>query len=136
MQEQEKRPILVIDDDDSLRWVMELTLKAAGHPVATAADCRSGLALFEQLNPSIVVTDVQMPGNSGYEVLRQVKSKAPNTIVIVITAFATIEKAVMEALKRNNWNQTKAADFLSIPRHVLTYRMEKYAIPKKRSGSS
>ena len=94
MQEQKQQPILIIDDDVSLRRVMELTLTAAGYPVMSAADCQSGLELFKSQRPQLVVTDVQMPDNSGYEVLRQVKKESPQTIVIVITAFGTIEKAV------------------------------------------
>ena len=48
-------------------------------------------------------------------------------------ALADLEKqAVIDALEKNNWNQSKAASFLQIPRHTLIYRMEKYRIPKKR----
>ena len=86
--------VLIIDDDDSLRRVMELTLKGAGFQVATATGGESGLQQFSKLKPPLVITDVQMPDLSGYEVLRRIKQQAPNTIVIVITAFGTIEKAV------------------------------------------
>ncbi|HKL27088.1 MAG TPA: sigma-54 dependent transcriptional regulator [Desulfuromonadales bacterium] len=86
--------ILIIDDDDSLRRVMELSLLGAGYSVATAADGREGLELFERLAPDLVVTDVQMPELSGYQVLEQVRQKRPQTLVVVITAFGSIEKAV------------------------------------------
>jgi len=86
--------ILIIDDDDSLRRVMELSLLGAGYNVATAENGRQGIDLFEQLNPDVVVTDVQMPELTGYEVLEQIKQKKPDTLVIVITAFGSIDKAV------------------------------------------
>ena len=86
--------ILIIDDDDSLRRVMELSLLGAGYNVATAENGRQGIELFEQLNPDVVVTDVQMPELTGYEVLEQIKQKKPDTLVIVITAFGSIDKAV------------------------------------------
>ena len=86
--------VLIIDDDDSLRRVMELSLLGAGYSVATAADGREGLELFESLAPDLVVTDVQMPELSGYDVLEHIKKKRPETLVVVITAFGSIEKAV------------------------------------------
>jgi two-component system NtrC family response regulator len=45
------------------------------------------------------------------------------------------KQAVIDALQKNNWNQSRAAAFLRIPRHTLLYRMEKYAIPRKKPGS-
>ena len=76
------------------RRVMELTLKGAGFNVTTAAGGESGVQQFAELKPELVITDVQMPDLSGYEVLRRIKQQSPGTIVIVITAFGTIEKAV------------------------------------------
>ncbi len=90
----DKLSVLIIDDDDSLRRVMELTLKGAGFKVTTAGGGESGVQQFAELKPELVITDVQMPDLSGYEVLRRIKQQSPGTIVIVITAFGTIEKAV------------------------------------------
>ena len=92
-----KTTILLIDDDDSLRRVTEFTLQEAGHSVLCAASGEEGLQRFAAEEPSIVITDIQMPGLSGYDVLRQVKAQKSETIVIVITAFATVEKAVEAA---------------------------------------
>jgi two-component system NtrC family response regulator len=100
--------ILVIDDDASLRRVTEYTLEQAGFRVLTAADGRTGVQLFREERPSLVVTDLQMPGLSGQEVLEQVKALSPETLVIVITAYGTIEQAV-EAMKKG------AHDFLTKP---------------------
>lgn len=86
--------VLIIDDDESLRRVMELSILGAGYSVATAENGREGLDLFEKLGPDIVVTDVQMPGLTGYEVLEHIKRSRPATLVIVVTAFGSIDKAV------------------------------------------
>lgn len=88
------KQVLIIDDDESLRRVMELTLDEAGFQVMTAVDGEQGLVLFRDRKPAVVICDVQMPGMSGYEVLEQIRKEQPDTLVIIITAFGTIEKAV------------------------------------------
>ena len=100
--------ILLIDDDHSLRRVTEFTLHEAGYRVLTAADGGEGLRLFAQENPALVITDIQMPGLSGYEVLKKIKELSPAALVIVITAYGTVEKAV-EAMKLG------AYDYLTKP---------------------
>ncbi len=86
--------ILIIDDDTSLRRVMEFTLQEAGFDVLTAANGDSGLALFKDVDPAVVITDIQMPGISGYDVLREIRRQNSDCLVIMITAFGTVEQAV------------------------------------------
>lgn len=100
--------LLIIDDDDSLRRVMEFQLTQAGHQVEVAADGPAGLELFRSRQPALVISDVQMPTMSGYEVLETIKAERPETLVIMVTAFATVEKAV-EAMKKG------AHDYLTKP---------------------
>ncbi|HEY5674370.1 MAG TPA: sigma-54 dependent transcriptional regulator [Malonomonas sp.] len=88
------KQILLIDDDVSLRRVTEFNLQEAGYDVLTAADGSEGLALFKRHRPTLVITDVQMPGISGYEVLEQILQLEPQTLVIIVTAFSSVEKAV------------------------------------------
>ncbi len=104
----ERKTVLLIDDDASLRRVTEFTLHEAGYRVLTARDGEEGLRIFDLENPGVVITDIQMPGISGYEVLRQVKDASPETLVVVITAYGTVEKAV-EAMKLG------AFDYLTKP---------------------
>jgi two-component system NtrC family response regulator len=99
---------LLIDDDESLRRVTEFTLHEAGYRVLSAADGTEGLRIFRLEQPGVIITDIQMPGLSGYEVLKQVKAEQPDTLVIVITAYGTVEKAV-EAMKLG------AFDYLTKP---------------------
>ena len=86
--------ILLIDDDESLRRVTEYNLTEAGFKVITAASGREGLAQFTKKSPDLVVTDVQLGDMDGLDVLAAVKKEAPDTPVIVITAFGSIEMAV------------------------------------------
>jgi len=93
-----KASILLIDDDDSLRRVMEFSLVEAGHKVQTASSGEEGLRLFEKGSFDAVITDITMPGMSGIEVLKEVQKRDAELPVIVITAYGTIESAV-EAMK-------------------------------------
>jgi len=86
--------ILLIDDDESLRRVTEYNLTEAGFKVTTAASGREGLKQFIAKSPDLVVTDVQLGDMDGLEVLAAVKKEAPDTPVIIITAFGSIEMAV------------------------------------------
>ena len=102
------RKVLLIDDDDSLRRVTEYSLHSAGFHVLSAANGEQGLDAFRADSPQVVITDIQMPGLSGYDVLQQIKTERPETIVIVITAYSTVEKAV-DAMKQG------AYDYLAKP---------------------
>ena len=93
-----KTTILIIDDDTSLRRVLEYNLQEAGYAVATAASGEEGLERFDEVNPALVITDMKMPGMDGMQVLKAVKERSPDTLVMVITAFGTVDIAV-EAMK-------------------------------------
>ena len=86
--------ILLIDDDESLRRVTEYNLSEAGFDVITAGSGQEGLKLFNRSNPKLVITDVKLGDMDGLEVLAAIKSESPETPVIVITAFGSIEMAV------------------------------------------
>ena len=118
--EKSSRKVLLIDDDDSLRRVTEYSLHSAGFQVLSAADGKQGLASFRSDSPQVVITDIQMPGLSGYDVLQQIKSERPETIVIVVTAYSSVEKAV-DAMKQG------AYDYLTKPfsRDELVILVEK-----------
>src|SRR5512143_178278 len=104
-----KKPsILLIDDDDSLRRVMEFSLTEAGYKVQTAASGEEGLALFAKDLFDAVITDITMPGMSGMEVLTKIRERGEGLPVIVITAYGTIESAV-EAMKQG------AFDYITKP---------------------
>ncbi|MRR18286.1 MAG: sigma-54-dependent Fis family transcriptional regulator [Deltaproteobacteria bacterium] len=90
--------ILIIDDDASFRRILEYNLQEEGYEVATASSGEEGLDAFEKHNHQLVITDMKMSGISGMDVLAAIKKKSPETLVIVITAFGTVDRAV-EAMK-------------------------------------
>lgn len=103
-----KAKILVIDDDTSLRRVLEYNLQEEGYEVQAASSGEEGLYLFGQSQPSLVITDMKMPGMDGMMVLKSIKERSPETLVIIITAFGTVDVAV-EAMKAG------AYDFITKP---------------------
>jgi two-component system NtrC family response regulator len=89
-----KAKILVIDDDTSLRRVLEYNLQEEGYEVLSSASGEEGLNLFGQFNPDLVITDMKMAGMDGLMVLKSVRERSPDTLVIIITAFGTVDVAV------------------------------------------
>ena len=93
MGEQVSMTILVIDDDAHIRAAIGKFLIARGHTVIEAANGEKGVEVVESQAVDIVITDVKMPGMDGFEVLRRVRSVAPETEVIVITGVKESENA-------------------------------------------
>ncbi len=93
MSEQVSMTVLVIDDDAYIRSSIGKCLIARGHTVIEAADGEKGVEVVESQAVDIVITDVKMPGMDGFEVVRRVRSVAPETEVIVITGVKESENA-------------------------------------------
>lgn len=90
--------VLVVDDEENLRRVTQLKLQQAGYEATTASDGAQALELLARHPQDLIITDLKMPGMSGMDLLRRVKEDYPEVIVIVVTAFGTIESAV-EAMR-------------------------------------
>src|SRR5512143_3615965 len=90
--------ILVVDDEQSLRDFLAIMLKKEGHDVVTAEDGTHAMNAVQSEIFDLVISDVKMPVIDGIGVLRSVKEISPETVVIMITAYATAETAV-EAMK-------------------------------------
>ena len=93
MAEQVSMTVLVVDDDAHIRAAVGKFLIARGHTVIEAANGERGVAVVESQAVDIVITDVKMPKMDGFEVLRRVRSVAPETEVIVITGVKESENA-------------------------------------------
>ncbi len=84
----------VVDDDQSVRWVLEQALSQDGIDVSTFETAESLLAMLETGEPGVVVTDVRMPGIDGIQLMEQLQQHHPELPVIVITAHSDLESAV------------------------------------------
>ncbi|MBI2963548.1 MAG: sigma-54-dependent Fis family transcriptional regulator [Deltaproteobacteria bacterium] len=91
--------ILLADDESSIRESLAEVLRQEGYAVDTAADGRAALTAVDGNDYDVVVTDLRMPGADGLAVLRRVRERAPQTLVLLVTAYASIETAV-EALRQ------------------------------------
>lgn len=101
--------ILIVDDEDHIRKMMRLTLEAAGHGVEEEADGRAGLEAFgDGQGWDVVLLDQRMPGLEGTEILREMRRRKPDAVVILVTAYASID-LVIEAMHLG------ATDFLRKP---------------------
>jgi two-component system response regulator AtoC len=109
-----KSTVLVVEDEEKLRRVVELQLKTAGYDVEQAGTAEEAIKLADRAD--VIITDLRLPGISGLELLQQLRSQDLRTPVIVMTAFGSIETAV-EAMKAG------AVDFLPKPfsiDHLMT----------------
>jgi DNA-binding NtrC family response regulator len=102
--------ILVVDDDESLRRVLQVQLEQEGYLVASAASAQQTLSMLELRAYDLVITDLKMPGSSGLELLKHIRSQHPEIVTIIVTAFGTVETAV-EAMRAG------AYDYLTKPVH-------------------
>jgi two-component system NtrC family response regulator len=105
-----KGRILVIDDDPSLRRVLQAQLEKEEYEVEVAASAQETLSVLQLRSFELLITDLKMPGMSGLDLLKETRLRYPHTIIIMLTAFGTVDTAV-EAMKAG------AYDYLTKPVH-------------------
>jgi len=88
------KPIWIVDDDKSIRWVLEKALTRENIPCKMFASAREALQALEEESPQVLVSDIRMPGASGLELLQAIKEKHPGLPVIIMTAYSDLESAV------------------------------------------
>jgi two-component system nitrogen regulation response regulator GlnG len=86
--------VWVVDDDASIRWVLERALKQGGMNATAFEDADAVLAALRREEPDVLVTDIRMPGRSGLDLLDEIRTKRPRLPVIVMTAHSDLESAV------------------------------------------
>lgn len=105
------RKILVVDDEESIRWALSKALERDGYRVVLAADGAEGLTRAADPSIDLVLMDIKMPGSDGLETLSKMKQARPELPVIIMTAFGTLQAAV-QAMKRGAYDYiTKPFDF-------------------------
>ncbi len=88
--------IWVIDDDQSIRWVLEKTLKQAGMKVSSFESADEALEVVRDnaIAPDAIISDIRMPGSDGFSLLKQLKDIHPNIPVLIMTAFSDLDSTV------------------------------------------
>jgi DNA-binding NtrC family response regulator len=129
--------ILVIDDEGGIRESLEVLLSLEGYSVKTAPDGEQGLRMLEMESFDLILLDLALPGQSGLDLLPQIKERQPETPVIMITAYGTVEN-VVEAIRagaenfvQKPWDNEKLlADIRSA---VARYKAEEENLQLKRT---
>ncbi|WP_034291915.1 nitrogen regulation protein NR(I) [Herbaspirillum sp. RV1423] len=88
------KPIWIVDDDESIRWVLEKALARENLATQSFSSARDAMQALQTGTPQVLVSDIRMPGASGLELLQTVKAKHPGIPVIIITAFSDLDSAV------------------------------------------
>ncbi len=100
--------ILLVDDEAGIRKVMEVSLSDSGYTVFSAENGEKAFSIFRREKPSVVLTDIKMPGMDGIALLMKIKNEDPDTEVIMFTGHGDMDLAI-ESLKQD------ATDFLTKP---------------------
>ncbi len=90
----EQRHIWIIDDDDSIRWVLQKALESAGMQVTSFENANTILSELQRQEPDAIITDIRMPGMDGFALLEEVSDKHPELPVIIMTAHTDLDSAV------------------------------------------
>jgi len=88
------KPVWIIDDDRSIRWVFEKTLMREDISFKMFSSAQEALSALNSSSPQVVVSDIRMPGGSGLELLQKLKERHPSLPVIIMTAYSDLESAV------------------------------------------
>jgi DNA-binding NtrC family response regulator len=100
--------ILVADDDEIARDVISSLLSREGYPVVSAQDGIDAIRLLRMEHINLIITDLRMPGADGIEVLKHTVSSSPDSAVVILTAYGTLD-TTLEAIKQG------ACDYLTKP---------------------
>jgi diguanylate cyclase (GGDEF)-like protein len=127
----DKIDILVVDDEMSIRSVLTQVLETDGYAVTAAASGEEGLKFLEQKRFALVVSDIKMPGINGLELLKKIKEHYPETQVIIITSYASLETA-LEALRNGAYDYLlKPFEDLSMISVAAKRAIEKVCLTKE-----
>jgi two-component system nitrogen regulation response regulator GlnG len=88
------KPIWIVDDDESIRWVLEKALARENLATRSFSNARDAMEALKTSTPQVLVSDIRMPGESGLVLLQEVKARHPGLPVIIMTAFSDLDSAV------------------------------------------
>lgn len=124
-----KGKILVVDDEKSMREILDIFLRNEGYGVAAADNGKSALEILKHDFFDLVITDMKMPKVGGLELLKNIKETFPDTVVVIITAFGTTESAV-EAMKLGAFDYITKPFQMDDIRLVVKNALEKQQLQK------
>lgn len=127
-----KGRILVVEDEKSMREVLTMLLEEEGYDIVSVSDGQEGIELINDNIFDIVITDIKMPKADGFEVLRKVKEVLPETLVVMITAFATTESAI-DAMKQGAYDYIHKPFKIDEIRLVIRKALEKKKLSEEIS---
>jgi CheY-like chemotaxis protein len=140
--------ILLIEDDESVRTVLYLTLVHYGHTVVEASNGREGLDRFRETKPDLVITDIVMPEKEGFEVLMKIRKKNPALKIIAISGgglhnaahylhTAKLLGAAKVLAKPFSNEELMAAvnELLELPTSNVEHPTSKSSLPRPTAGS-
>jgi two-component system, NtrC family, nitrogen regulation response regulator GlnG len=88
------KPVWIIDDDESIRWVLEKALSREGIANRVFSNAHDALEALDDAEPQLVVSDIRMPGMSGLHLMQKFKARAPHIPIIIMTAYSDLDSAV------------------------------------------
>lgn len=103
--------VLVVDDDDSVREMLEFIVKKEGYRVETAVDGEDGIAKAEALSPDLIILDLMLPRYGGFELLRRLQAGAQSRIPIVVVTGRYTDRATADLIRQ----ESNVVEFLEKP---------------------
>ncbi len=88
------KPVWIVDDDQSIRWVLEKALQRENMPYRSFSNPQDVLDAFDNEEPQVLISDIRMPRGNGIDLLQQVKAEHPHVPVIIMTAYSDLDSAV------------------------------------------
>lgn len=122
--------VLIVDDETQLRGLLTRIIGLEGYDVAQADDCASGLKILERYAPDVVLCDVKLPDGNGVDMVAKIKVAAPETEVILLTAFGNIPDGV-QAIKNGAFDYITKGDDNNKILPLLARAMEKAKMQRR-----
>ena len=124
--------ILIVDDDDSVRDLLEFVVKKEGFRVATAADGEEGLSQVQALMPDLLILDLMLPRYGGFELLRQLQGGDTAKIPIIIITGRYTDRTTAEMIRQ----ESNVMDFMEKPLKTPVLAMALHKILKTKPADS
>ncbi|MDA8087698.1 MAG: sigma-54 dependent transcriptional regulator [Nitrospiraceae bacterium] len=127
-----REKILVVEDEQHMREILNMLLETEGYQIQTAKDGSHGVELLEKEIFNLVITDIKMPGVDGFGILEKALQTSPETVVIMMTAFGTMESA-LEAMKLGAYDYIHKPFKIDEIRLIVKKALEKQKMQRQLS---